>query len=311
MNLTGIRLDVDLIPGSPEWLATYSASQVAAICGLSKWDGERSIHDKKRGIVPSQPQTEDQGRGHYWEPHIRDWVAEQNPEWRVEKTGTWAHHDREWQTANPDALIFTPVDDVEIVELLQIKTDQNLHMWGDRPPLEYLVQVMWEMDVTGAKRCHIAACGPFELFNRKPRMFVIDYNPREAAMLRDRVMKFDANLRAGIQPPANHGNEADRLAVRYAHTAIVDDPGVEIPDELAELYLGPYVEKADIEARAKSGASRLLEYLGESKKATYRGVTIATRIAGRGDKPPTLRAANGLAEKAADLLNANESESAA
>lgn len=309
MNLAGHRLEVDLIPGSPEWLATYSASQVAAICGLSEWDTPRSIYDAKKGIVPAQPQTDVQGRGHEFEPLIREWVARDNHEWQIEETGTWAHRERTWQTANPDGLIY--LDEHGTMELLEIKTAADMHEWGEVPPIKYLVQCMWQMDVIGARRTHLAACGPFELFHRRPRMFVIEYNPREAGMLRERVLQFDEQLRAGIQPLANHDRECDRLAVRYGNTAIVDDPGVEIPEDLAELYLAPYAEAAAVEAAKKSGASRLLEYLGESKKATYRGTTIATRIAGRGDKPPTLRAANGLAEKAADLLNANESESAA
>ncbi len=300
MSLTGIQLDEPLVPGSAEWLATYSASQVAAICGLSKWDDERSIHDKKRGTIPPQPQTVDQGRGHYWEPHIRNWVAEQNPEWEIETTSTWRHSIREWQTANPDAIATIDGE----FELLQIKTDQNIHLWGDVLPMEYRIQVMWEMDVTGAKRCHVAACGPFELFNRKPRMFVVDYDARDAAALRERVLEFDAALRAGIQPPANHDSEADRLAVRYAST-VIDDIGVDIPDELAIPYLEAYAAADEIEAAKKRHASKLLEYLGNSKTARYGsdGVVIATRIPGRGDKPPTLRATNGLADKAADLLN--------
>ncbi|MGW2095799.1 YqaJ viral recombinase family protein [Promicromonospora sukumoe] len=309
MSLTGFRLDFDLVPGSPEWLATYSASQVAAICGLSDHDTPRSIYDAKKDIVPKQPQTDVQGRGHEFEPMIRGWVARDNHDWQIGETGTWAHGERTWQTANPDGLIY--LDEHGTMELLEIKTAADLHEWGDVPPIKYLVQCMWQMDVIGARRTHLAACGPFELFHRRPKMFVIDYSPIEAAMLRERVLEFDAQLRAGIQPPADHGRECDRLTVRYANTAIVDDPGVEIPDDLAEIYLAPYAEADRVEAAKKSGASRLLEFLGESKKATYRGVTIATRINGRGDKPPTLRAANGLAEKAADLLNATESESAA
>lgn len=300
MTLKGILLDEPLIPGTAPWLATYSASQVAAICGLSDHDTPRSIYDAKKGIVPPQPQTDVQGRGHEFEPLIRGWVADQNPDWEIEETGTWRHRQREWQTANPDGVIHNPK---EVVSLLEIKTAFDLQSWGDTPPVKYLVQCMWQMDVTGARRTHLAACGPFELFHRRPRMYVIEYNSHEARLLRERVLEFDAALRAGIQPPANHDAESDRLAVRYAHTAIVDDPGVEIPDDLAALYLEPYAEAADVEARKKSGASRLLEYLGESRKATYRGTTIATRIPGRGDKPPTLRATNGLADKAADLLN--------
>lgn len=299
MTLTGFQLDEPLIPGSPEWLATYSASQVAAIVGLSDWDTPRSMYDAKKGIVPSQPQTDVQSRGHYWEPHIRQWVADANPDWTVETTGTWRHAVREWQTANPDAIVITP----DPTELLQIKTDQNIHEWGGVLPMKYRIQVMWEMDVTGAKRCHVAACGPFELFNRKPKMFVVDYDPRDAAVLRERVLAFDADLRAGIQPPADHTMAPDRLAVRYANTAIVDDPGVDIPDELAIPYLEPYAEAADVEARKKSGGSALLEYLGQSKTARYKGVVIATRVNGKGDNPPSLRATNGLADKAANLLD--------
>ncbi|MDH6283144.1 YqaJ viral recombinase family protein [Prescottella agglutinans] len=300
ITLTGRRLEVDLEPGSPEWLATYSASQVAAICGLSEWDTERSIYDAKKDIVPAQPQTDVQGRGHEFEPLIRGWVAKQNPEWTVLETGTWAHLERHWQTANPDAEIIKPSGDLE---LLEIKTADDIREWGDVPPIKYLVQCMWQMDVIGARRTHLAACGPFELFHRRPKMFEIDYNPREAAMLRERVLDFDRKLRAGIQPPADHTRECDRLAVRYANTTIIDDPGVEVPDDLAEIYLSPYLEADRVVAAKKSGASLLLEFLGTSRKATYRGVTIATRVNGRNGTPPSLRASNGLAEKAADLLN--------
>ncbi|NKR57478.1 hypothetical protein GS474_01245 [Rhodococcus hoagii] len=290
MSLTGIRLDVDLIPGSPEWLSTYSASQVAAICGLSEWDTPRSIYDAKKGIVPAQPQTDVQGRGHEFEPMIRGWVARDNHEWQIEESGTWAHRERTWQTANPDGLIY--LDEHGTMELLEIKTAADMHEWGEVPPIKYLVQCMWQMDVIGARRTHLAACGPFELFHRRPRMFVIDYNPREAAMLREKVMEFDAMLRAGIQPPANHDRECDRLAVRYSNPAIVDDPGVEIPDELAELYLGPYAEAAAVEAAKKSGASRLLEYLGSQRRPPTAGrpsrpVSPAAATSRPSSAPPT------------------------
>lgn len=296
MTLTGHLLDTAPDPGSPEWLATYSASQVAAICGLSRWDTPRSLHDTKRGIIPPQPQTSVQGRGHQFEPLIRGWVADQNPDWIVETTGTWAHAEYPWHTAAPDGIVIIDGE----VELLEIKTAQDLHEW-DGVPLPYLVQCMWQMDVTGARRCHVAACGPFELFNRSPRMLVVDYNADEAAMLRARVAAFDDDLTIGIQPPADHDSEADRLAVRYSHPVVVDDPGVDIPADIAEPYLAAHAVAAELDAAKKRTASALLEYLGGSKTARYGGVVIATRTR-RGDQPPTLRAATGLADKAADIL---------
>ncbi|NMM84279.1 hypothetical protein B2J88_07885 [Rhodococcus sp. SRB_17] len=304
-GLTGFQLPEFLAPGSPEWWAKYSASQVAAICGLSDYDTPRSVHDAKTGIVPPQPQTAVMGRGHEFEPLIRGWVTEANPQWSVtDGTGTtWQHEVRDWQIATPDALIGIVVDDIQVLtEILEIKTAQNLHEWGDTPPLGYIIQCMWLMDVIGAQRCHLAACGPFELFNRRPKMFVIEYNPREAAMLRERVLAFDAAMQAGIQPAADHTKDSDRLAVRYASRVIRDDPGVDVPAEIAVPYLEAFAAEASVAEAKKATGSTLLEFLGESKKATFRGITIATRVNGSGDKPPSLRATNKLADKAPEIL---------
>ena len=303
--LTGFQLPEPLAPGSPEWLGKYSASQVAAICGLSKWDTPRSMFDAKAGIVPPQPQTSVMGRGHEFEPLMRKWFADMHPDWTVEDgTGiTWQHAIREWQIVNLDGTITTDTGDFELYEG---KTADDIQAWGDTPPIYYLVQGMWAMDVTGAKRMHLAACGPFELFHRRPKVFVIEYDPYEAALLRERVLEFDANLRNGIQPPADHSMECDRLAVRYANTGFAPDPGLEIPDELAVPYLEAFAAQAEAEAQKKATASQLLEYMRSQKKATYRGHTIATRVNGKGDNPPSLRATNGLADKAADILNTSE-----
>lgn len=67
-TLTGFQLPEPLAPGTAEWWTKYSASKVAAIVGLSKWDTPRSIYDAMKGIVPLQPQTDVQGRGHEFEP---------------------------------------------------------------------------------------------------------------------------------------------------------------------------------------------------------------------------------------------------
>lgn len=300
MTLTGTLLDTPLTPGGPEWLATYSASQVAAICGLSKWDTPRSIYDAKKGITPPNVQTDAMGRGHEFEPLIRGWVEKHNPTWTVTETGCWAHHENTTHTATPDGIIVTDTGDTE---LLEIKTAEDLHTWGDTLLITYQVQVMWQMYVTGAQRCHVAACGPFEIFNRRPKMFVVERNDEDIDALVRRVDQFDKALRAGLQPAADHTRASDQLAVRYANDTIVDNPGVEIPDELAVPYLTAFAAEAGVQQMKAKTASELLEFLGAQKKATYKGRTIATRVNGRGDNPPTLRGATGLADIATTLLD--------
>lgn len=303
-TLTGFRLDEPLDPGTAPWLAKWSASQIAAACGLSEWDTRRSLYDAKAGITPPKKTTDVMGRGHEFEPLIRNWVAEANPEWVVEDgTGiTWQHGIRDWQIATLDGLIHHPDGTIEILE---VKTAQNHHEWDDLL-LTYKVQGMWQMDTIGARRVHFAVCGPFELFSRRPKMYVLDYDPAEAAMLREKALDLDTEIKLGIQPPADHTRECDRLAVRYAHTGFTEDPGLEIPDEIGIPYLEAFAAAAEAEVQKKATASQLLEYMRSQKKATFRGVTIATRVNGKGGNPPSLRATNGLADKAADILNASE-----
>lgn len=304
-TLTGFQLPEPLAPGTAEWWTKYSASKVAAICGLSKWDTERSIYDGITGVVPPQPQTDVQGRGHEFEPLIRGWFSNMHLDWTIEETSTWQHSLRDWQTADPDGIITLPDG---TVELLEIKTADDIHSWGDEVPIGYLVQVMWQMDVIGARRTHLAACGPFELFHRRPKVFVIDYDARDAAVLRERVLKFQARVEAGDQPAADHSRDCDRLSVRYAETSIVDDPGVDVPAEIAVPYLEAFAAEAAVALEKKRTGSVLLEYLGSSKKATFNGHTIASRVNSKG--APSIRATSGLAEKAPEILKPRKAEAA-
>lgn len=127
-TLTGFQLPEPLAPGTAEWWTKYSASKVAAICGLSKWDTPRSIYDAMKGIVPLQPQTDVQGRGHEFEPLIRGWFSNMHLDWTIEETSTWQHSLRDWQTADPDGIVTLPDG---TVELLEIKTADDIHSWGD------------------------------------------------------------------------------------------------------------------------------------------------------------------------------------
>lgn len=304
-TLTGFQLPEPLAPGTSEWWTKYSASKVAAIVGLSKWDTPRSIYDAMKGIVPLQPQTDVQGRGHEFEPLIRGWFSNMHLDWTIEETSTWQHSLRDWQTADPDGIVTLPDG---TVELLEIKTADDIHSWGDEVPIGYLVQVMWQMDVIGARRTHLAACGPFELFHRRPKVFVIDYDARDAAVLRERVLKFQARVEAGDQPAADHSRDCDRLSVRYANTSIVDDPGVDVPAEIAVPYLEAFAAEAAVVLEKKRTGSVLLEYLGSSKKATFNGHTIASRVNSKG--APSIRATSGLAEKAPEILKPRKAEAA-
>jgi putative phage-type endonuclease len=292
VTLTGHKLDVDLEPGSPEWLQTVSASQIATIVGLSKWNSPHTLWHLKNGTRPPEKQTAVQERGHEFEPLIFGWFRDANPGRRVVETGTWQHSIRTWQTANPDGL----VDDDEGLE---IKTAEDIYDWHENIPPYYQVQGQWQMDTIGLKRITFAVCGPFELFHRKPKYFVLEYDPRRAAWLREEALRFLESIDLGIEPDRDLSREDDRMTMRWQHTEIREE-GLEIPDELAIPYLTALSDTKRIEGEKARWAAEIAAYLQDRKKATWRGTTLGTR---RRTEPPSFSAAKGLADQAPELLN--------
>ena len=292
----------------PEWLQTVSASQIATIVGLTpkQWETPFSLWMKKHGRMPAPEQTDAQGRGHEFEPLIRRWYADAHQELRVEETGTWQHSHRVWQTANPDALIYddTPAGPGRCVEhpttLLEIKTAADLREWSDGVPDYYQCQAQWQMDVTGIRKVIFAVCGPFELFDRRPKEYEIQYDPQAAARLREAAIRFTESLELDIAPDEDLTTEPDRLAIRFQHTAVIDNPPVDLPDEIAIPYLTALAETKRIEGDKARWSAEVAKYLGDSKAAAWHGVTLGTR---RRTDPPSFSAAKGIADRAPDLLN--------
>lgn len=294
---TGERVE-NLDPGSPAWLATISASQISTILGINPWQSAHTLWHLKRGTRPAGSQTSAQTRGHEFEPLIAGWFAEAHPEWHVSETGAWRHQVRTWQTATPDRLLTGADTDA----LLEIKTAQDLVSWGGEVPAHYRVQAMWQMDTLGMDCVYFAACGPFELFDRRPKEFVVHYDPREAAALREAASAFMDLLDLGIEPDPDYRREDDRLTARYKHLAVIDD-SLDVPDEVAVPWLEALAAQAAVDGDKAAAAAELAAFVGDAKTVVWRGTTIGSRRKGRGDQPPTFAAAKGIADKATQLLN--------
>src|SRR6266704_493758 len=148
-------------PGSREWLRVMSASKIPAVLGLSPWESRFSLYHRMTGMVGDD--TNDQTRrGHYLEPAIAAWFADQHPDWRIQETGTWLHPQRPWQAASPDRTATLPDGSVELVEC---KSSAMFEDWGepgtDEIPVYHRGQVIWQMDTVGLRRCHVAVILPF------------------------------------------------------------------------------------------------------------------------------------------------------
>lgn len=281
---------------SREWHAAraqrISGSRIAAILGLSPWESPHSTWCHMAGLIPPAPATKQQNRGHYLEPAVAAWFADQHPDWHLFETGTWVHSERGWQLANPDRLIRYYLPDnmpvgwysLEVSALLEIKTDADGSGWGepgtDEIPIYYRTQVQWYMDVLGLPRAYIAVLGDRLDF----REYVVDYDPQDAALMRAAAETFLDSLLWGEMPDLD-GHPATYEAVKKLHPDITPKLDYDVPEDLAVEYLAATAGNAAAEKRLTQARTRLAQSMGTAWRARWRGHTLATRQAKNGGTP--------------------------
>lgn len=274
-------------PGSAEWSAARSSglggSEIAAVLGLSPWESRFSLWHRKKGIIPATPDNDAMSRGRRLEPVVASWFADEHPEYRVRRTGTWANRRRPWQIATPDRVLYARNGR----GLLEIKTSTEPDEWGapgtDEVPIFYRCQVMWQLDTMGLSRAYVAVLTTRLDF----REYVVDWNAAEAEVLRTEAREFLDTLDRDERPDLDeHG--ATYRTVRELHPDI-DDVEVEIDPALAERYRAAVAEHKVAEAAKQRATVEVLDALGTGRRAVVDGESIAIRVPGRGDAPPSLR----------------------
>ncbi|MEO3860953.1 lambda-exonuclease family protein [Acrocarpospora sp. B8E8] len=283
--------------GSAEWHAARKArlggSSIAAVLGISPWESPYSLWCQMAGLVASEPETREQARGHYLEPAIAKWFADQHPDWMVFDTGTWTHKERDWQLANPDRLIryYQPEGgwpvgwyDIEVSALLEIKTDADGSGWGepgtDEVPLYYRCQAQWYMDALGLPRTYFAVLSSRLQFAE----YIVDYDPADAQLLREKATEFLDSLLWGEMPELD-AHVATYEAVRRVHPDIEPKLDLDLDDEAAIDFLTALADAETAAAADQAARTRLLNAMGKARRARWRKHTLATRQAKQRGKP--------------------------
>lgn len=270
----------DVEPGSAEWLTYMSASKIAAVLGISPWGSPYSLWCQMAGLVEPEPQTTEQSRGHYLEPSIAAWLADQHPDRQLVAGGCWVNNDRPWQLASPDGRLLA---DGQPPELAEYKTDADGSGWGepgtDEVPLYYRAQVQWQMDTLGATRTRIAVLTSRLVFAE----YIVDYDSADAALMRTAAEEFLDSLLWHEMPDLD-AHPATYEAVKKLHPDI-DDEDVDIDDDLAAEFVTALADKTASEQREAKARTRLAAALGVAKRARWNGYTLATRQSKKGGTP--------------------------
>jgi putative phage-type endonuclease len=284
-------------PGSEAWTEQrrhrVGGSEVAAILGLSPWQSRFSLWHQKAATVQAVDTDNDSMEwGRRLEAAIADKFADNHPEYTIGATATYA---RGIQLATPDRLIYNPA----LGGILEVKTARYGDEWGragsDDIPVYYRTQVMWYMDTLALRYAHVAVL----IGGCDYREYRIDYDSVDAACLRDAANGFMDSITRREQPDID-GHTATYSTIRQLHP-LIDDRDAEIPTPVALRYCHAKHALSAAEDAAQHATSALAQHMGDARRATHNGTTLATRQARNGGTPYLVAARNlpSIGEEAA------------
>lgn len=281
--------------GSQEWhdlrATGIGGSEVGTICGFNKWESPFTLWAKKTGRIDAQVEpNEAMEWGNRLEPVVLDKFEDTHSEFTVHRNvGTWAHPERPWQLANPDALFSytedTPAGPLEFFGIVEVKTAQYEDAWSDGVPAHYMTQVQWYLQTFGYHRAFVVA-----LFhgNRYREFEVLASEFAQENALAE-VERFRDHLLHDVQPDYD-GALSTYTTVRAIHPDITDDE-IELGD------LGMYYQLAEVkykqaEEEMNEMKSRVLDAMGSAKRGLIEGRWVLTRQA-RGTGTPYIVSKRG------------------
>lgn len=303
----------ELIPAKDEaeWLAArrqgITASEIAVVMGLSSWSSPYALYHQKLGILPPVEDSPAMERGRVLEPYIAGKFAQAHEDDFLlfgDGRQLFAHDERKWQLATPDRLIaddmrfdFDGDDVIEVFEpvaVAEFKTASSMDEWGepgtDEIPVHYRAQVLWQMDVMGVHKAHVAV---LDIGRWQVREYVIEHGstPEEAdgddasecdiccdiLMMRDAGREFLGRI--GRQdPPDVDWRPATAYALKQLHPSL-EARNVVVPGSLAKRYRAACKAVKSAEQRKRLAENLLRARMGTAQ-AAYDGATgqvLATR----------------------------------
>lgn len=290
-------------PDNPDWHKLrregVTASEIAAVLGISPWDSPFSLYWQKLNGWTT-PDNDAMATGRRVEPVVADWWTDtQDPlqNLAVVRAGLYAHPDRPWQLATPDRLICRACPACDGIGLeswdlgrcehcqgtmratrpaavLECKWTGSWDGWGDEGtddiPVYYRAQVLWQVDVLGVDEWCLAVLGPGGF-----RAYAGRRDERDLAVMREAGRRFIDRLAAG-DPPDVDEHSATLATVKRLHPDLVDEQA-EISPTTAAGYRRARALKAAAARLCDRFEARLRTEMGAARVAVHDGTKLATR----------------------------------
>lgn len=274
-TLTTDPPDTVLIPGSPQWLATVTASKVAAIAGVSRWESPYSLWHRMAGHLPPEEPKDEFTVGHAFEPALAELWKSDNPGWRLSAGEVQHRTDRYGFPAA--ATLDRRASRGRARRVIEFKTARSLEDWGDdftdQAPDDYVCQTIWQMGLTGWTRlpAHLVVMGPFFRWHT----YEIDFDAGVFDALVARARTFWQSIQDGVEP-ALDDTVPTYECVRALHPQI-EDREVTVPVDLAQAYLRSVDARKAAEKDERGYKAQLLDRMGTASTAVTGGGHVVAK----------------------------------
>lgn len=250
------------------------ATDAAAAAGLSRFSDPHMLYLEKLGLVAPKVQTAAMRWGSLLEGVIAtEWARETGR--KVRKDGyTYWRRDLPFPMATHLDYRTADGDLVEIKTAGQHAAADYGEQGTDEVPIDYRLQCVHEMLVTGAPACHLVVL----IGGNQPRHYLIGRD----AELEDSLLKIEQRAWEGVvarTPPAIDGSAGSAEYIRQAYP---EDNGevLELDENLQDLGMSYVAAKAQEKAAGEQVAdlgNRLRAALGSASGASGGGITVAYR----------------------------------
>jgi putative phage-type endonuclease len=269
-------MTIAIEPGSAEWQRTITPSKVAAILGVSRWESPYRLWHRMKGLVDPEPPKDIFDAGHDFEPALAAMWKRRNPGWRLSPGEVQIVDDRRGYPAV--ATLDRRASRGRARRIVEFKTARKLEEWGDfgtdEAPADYVAQVMAQMMFTGYTQhaAHLMVLGPFF----EAHTYVIEYDPKVAAVIHERCRAFWASLQSD-EPPELDDSVPTYECVRDLHQDINPGETAEVTPELGRYLLDWDNDLRGAERNVRRYKTQLLDKMGSAQYACVGEIQVADR----------------------------------